>query len=349
MKYVFFILIFFAFTSKFLKAQRYHYILQEVNSTIDGKNEITGFHGKNIQLIFDLNRNTLSLPIIDKIYNIRNLHLIGENSEVKMYEGNASSGNENDFKFSQFIHKEDNWNIFTIESIREKNVSISYVCIFTDTIVEQKIKEATGTGFFISKEGKIATNSHVIQDAVKITVTVSNKVGTSVYNAKVILNDQKNDVAVIKITDKKFKDLTSLPYGIATKANIGEKVFTIGYPLNNLMGENYKVTDGIISSVSGIEDDERYYQISVPIQPGNSGGPLFNEDGNIIGITSATLNSKNLNINTQNVNYAVKSLYLVNIDKGNQLPPKSTLSNKKLEEQIQILKNYVCLIKVYYE
>jgi S1-C subfamily serine protease len=114
------------------------------------------------------------------------------------------------------------------------------------------------------------------------------------------------------------------------------------------MGENCKVTDGIISSISGIEDDKRYFQISVPIQPGNSGGPLFNKDGNIIGITSATLNSKTLNINTQNVNYAVKAFYLLNIDKEIYLPPTSALCNKKLEEQVQILKNYVCLIKVYY-
>jgi hypothetical protein len=179
MKRILFILIFFAFTSKFLEGQTYHYVLQEVNSTIAGKNEITGFHGKNIQLIFDLNRNTLILPVIDKIYNIQNLHLIGENSEVKMFEGIALAENGNHFKFSHLIHKEDNWNIFTIESIREKNVSISYVCVLTDTIVKHKVKGATGTGFFISRVGEIATNSHVIQNAVKITVTVSNKDVTS--------------------------------------------------------------------------------------------------------------------------------------------------------------------------
>ena len=97
-----------------------------------------------------------------------------------------------------------------------------------------------------------------------------------------------------------------------------EKVFTIGYPLNDVMGSNYKVTDGIISSKSGIEDDVRYYQISVPLQPGNSGGPLFNKDGNIIGITSARLNSQAVGTQVENVNYAIKSSYLLNL--YNMLP-----------------------------
>jgi V8-like Glu-specific endopeptidase len=105
-----------------------------------------------------------------------------------------------------------------------------------------------------------------------------------------------------------------------------------------------KVTDGIISSTTGIGDDEKYYQISVPIQAGNSGGPLFNKDGNIVGITTASLNSKALTI--QNVNYALKSFYLLN-NKVNLLP-KFTLANKQLYEQVKILKNYVCLIRVEY-
>ena len=94
----------------------------------------------------------------------------------------------------------------------------------------------------------------------------------------------------------------------------------------------------------------RYYQISVPLQPGNSGGPLFNSSGDVIGITSARLNSKAVGIEVENVNYAIKISYLLNLydmlpnsKKLNLLPSHSS---KELQDQVKILKNYVCLIKV---
>ena len=116
------------------------------------------------------------------------------------------------------------------------------------------------------------------------------------------------------------------------------------------MGTNYKVTDGIISAKSGIADDVRYYQISVPLQPGNSGGPLFNSEGNIIGITSAKLNSKAAGTVIENVNYAIKSIYLtglMNILPDLNIPtPSIQLTNKELKDQVKILKNYVCIINI---
>ena len=119
------------------------------------------------------------------------------------------------------------------------------------------------------------------------------------------------------------------------------------------MGTNYKVNDGIISAKSGIADDVRYYQISVPLQPGNSGGPLFDKSGNIIGITSAKLNSKAVGTEVENVNYAIKSSYLINL--YNMLPDakpissSNVLASKELQDQVKVLKNYVCLIKVFWK
>jgi V8-like Glu-specific endopeptidase len=160
-----------------------------------------------------------------------------------------------------------------------------------------------------------------------------------------------NDVALLKIEDDKFKGLNNIPYAIKEKSDVGSNVFTIGYPLNDVMGTNYKVTDGIISSNSGIADDVRYYQISVPLQPGNSGGPLFNKEGNVIGITTARLNSKAVGTQIQNVNYAIKSSYLLNlynmIPNSAKLNTTSTLATKSLQDQVKVFKNYVCLIKVF--
>lgn len=346
-----FLIIFLVFTfiTK-VKSQIYHYVLQEAVLEIPGEEKkIQGFHGMNIEVILDLNKMTLSIPKIkNNSYNIRNLSVLGEESGDIIYQGISSQDGGNDWKYSHFIHTEDNWNIFKIESLRDVGTSISYLCIFSDTLLKTPITKASGTGFFISTDGTIATNSHLAQGANKIEVTVSNETGIYTYKAEVIFNNSENDVAILKINDNNFKTLKTLPYGIETNAEVGEKVFTIGYPLNSLMGENYKVTDGIISSKTGFADNEKYYQISVPIQPGNSGGPLFNKDGNIVGITTATLNGKALNIQLQNVNYAVKGIFLINKNNLGRLLPKKTLVNKQLYEQIKVLKNYVCLIKVIY-
>jgi len=125
-------------------------------------------------------------------------------------------------------------------------------------------KKSSGSGFFLTSDGIIATNAHVVQNAESIEVEIFNEVGNFTYSAKTLLTDNKNDVALIKIEDEDFKGLNSIPYALVEKAEIGEKAFTIGYPLNDIMGTNYKVTDGIVSSISGIDDDMRYYQITVP-------------------------------------------------------------------------------------
>lgn len=220
-----------------------------------------------------------------------------------------------------------------------------------DIILKKDNSKSSGSGFFITTGGIIATNAHIVQDASNIEVIVSNEIGTFPYKAKVLLVDGMNDVALLQIEDEKFKGLNIIPYGITENSDVGSKVFTIGYPLKDVMGSNYKVTDGIISSKSGIADDVRYYQISVPLQPGNSGGPLFNKEGNVIGITSARLNGQAIGTQIENVNYAIKSSYLLNLYKmlpnSTKLTATSTVATKELQDQVKILKNYVCLIKVF--
>ena len=123
------------------------------------------------------------------------------------------------------------------------------------------------------------------------------------------------------------------------------------------MGNNFKVTNGIISAKTGVGDDVRHYQITVPIQSGNSGGPLFNKDGNVVGLTTSSLSEEYVNEKSikptriENVNYAVKSLYLLAainaLPSFDGLTSNNGLEGKTLEEQIDVLKNYICLILVY--
>ena len=141
---------------------------------------------------------------------------------------------------------------------------------------------ASGTGFIISRDGYIATNNHVIAGSNRITVDMLKNDRVVQYEAEVVVTDAANDVAIIKIEDEAFTPFDKLPYTIESNINIGADVYTIGFPLNDVMGSNYKVTNGIISAKTGIDDDIRKYQITVPIQPGNSGGPLINKNGNIV-------------------------------------------------------------------
>ena len=210
---------------------------------------------------------------------------------------------------------------------------------------------ASGTGFLISRDGYIATNAHVIEGNNRITVDMLKNDKVVQYEAEVVVTDAANDVAIIKIEDEAFTPFEKLPYTIESNINIGADVYTIGFPLNDVMGSNYKVTNGIISAKTGIDDDIRKYQITVPIQPGNSGGPLINKNGNVVGITSSALNEKAIGTKVENVNYAVKSLYLLNainmVPQMEDLPTKSSIADKNMEEQIAILKDYICLIKIY--
>ncbi len=214
-------------------------------------------------------------------------------------------------------------------------------------INEEAVKSApkSGTGFAILNRGVVVTNFHVIENAKSIQVRGVNGDFTKTYNAEIKQKDISNDLAILTISDPLFTSTSSVPYKIkTTPADIGEDIFVLGYPLTATMGEDIKLVTGIISSKTGYQGNVSQYQISAPLQPGNSGGPLFDKSGNIIGIVS----SKHLD--TENVGYAIKTLYLQSI--LDLLPDKipvasaTVLNNKSLTEQVKIVKNFIYIIEV---
>jgi len=210
--------------------------------------------------------------------------------------------------------------------------------------------QSNGTGFFISSSGYIATNNHVIDGASKIEVEFNYKNGIKSFNASVVKVDATNDLAIIKIDDPSFIETANIPYNFSTnRVDVGTDVFALGYPMAlSLMGKDIKFTDGKISSKTGFNGDITTYQIQVPIQPGNSGGPLFDFSGNLVGITSSGVN-RQLDL-TENVNYAIKSAYLLNLvdalPNTLKLPASKELENKSITEQIKKLSDFVVIIKV---
>jgi len=204
---------------------------------------------------------------------------------------------------------------------------------------------SSGTGFAISSNGIIATNHHVINEATNIIVRGINGDFSKTYRAKVILEDKNNDLAILQIDDDSFSSLGTIPYIISYKSgDVGSSIFCLGYPLRATMGDEVKLTNGIISSKSGFQGDITSYQISAPVQPGNSGGPLFDDKGNLIGIISAK------HLGAENVSYAIKVTYLINlIDILPTTPKLQTVNNlggKSLSEQVKIIKNFTYIIEI---
>lgn len=201
--------------------------------------------------------------------------------------------------------------------------------------------EWSGTGFAL-KNNYIVTNYHVVDGATIISVQGINGDFNKKYKAKVIIVDKFNDLAILKIEDINIL-LNDIPYAIKTSTSeVGEDVFVLGYPLTSTMGEEIKLTTGVVSSKTGFQGDVSLYQISAPIQPGNSGGPLFDDNGDVIGIVSAKHRG------AENVGYAIKASYLRNLMESaiseNILPQTNKVAGKKLSDKVKVLKNNIYYI-----
>ncbi|GAB2691161.1 hypothetical protein GCM10027037_13030 [Mucilaginibacter koreensis] len=202
----------------------------------------------------------------------------------------------------------------------------------------------TGTGFAISADGYLVTNYHVVNGA--DSVHVQN--GAGEYTSKVIYTDPKYDIAILKIDDPSFKRLSNLPYNFKhSKTDLGESVYTAGYPDDSLVcGRGY------LASSAGLHGDTLNYEISIPVNPGNSGGPIWDASGNIIGIVSMRA------VQREGAAFAVKSKYLlkaienipadsVNNTKLAVNNSKSSLAGLSWPQQIKRMQNYVFMVKVF--
>ena len=201
-------------------------------------------------------------------------------------------------------------------------------------------KEWTGSGFALL-EGYLVTNYHVIENAKNIMVQSGSDAFSNKKTATIIASDKVNDLALLKIQGD--INTYTLPYSVKTfSSDVGEDVWVLGFPLTSTMGDEIKLTTGVISAKSGYEGDVSMYQISAPIQPGNSGGPVFDGKGNLIGVVCAH------HLGAENVSYAIKSLYLRNLIESSVnhdiMPHDTKISGKTLAEQVKAVKDYVYYI-----
>lgn len=166
--------------------------------------------------------------------------------------------------------------------------------------------KGSGSGSIVSSSGHIVTAAHVIKGSSYLEVVTP----TGTHPATVLSVDDANDVALLKV-EQVFE--SHIPVGRSSAVRLGQTVATIGFPNIGIQGHSPKVTQGMISGENGVQNDIRMWQISVPIQPGNSGGPLLDEQGRLVGVVVASLSLRAIQITgsvPQNVNYAIKGAYL---------------------------------------
>lgn len=200
-----------------------------------------------------------------------------------------------------------------------------------------------GTGFAISANGHVITNYHVVQGA--DSIYIQNGAGFAL-KVKQVYVDPTCDLAVLEVVDGRFKGFGNLPYSFkAAASDMGEDVYTIGFPDDkSVYGRGY------LSSLTGYAGDNLAYQVSIPVNPGNSGGPLLDSQGNVIGVISGK------QTHVDGAAFAIKSKVLLksietisqdHLERKLILSKKNTLAKLNRKDQIKRLQDYIFMVKVY--
>lgn len=246
---------------------------------------------------------------------------------------------------STYKNKEDKGAItdlmLKIDKTAKKVDDLDKTTLKTNTITPKNPSpDFRATGFLIDGKGFIITNAHVV-NRLK-TIYVENNKG-EYFTAQTIFVDKNTDLAILKINDTAFKTVNNLPYSInRTNSNLGEQIFTMGYPRNEIVyGEGY------VSAKSGNDGDSTAYQVSVSVNPGNSGGPVLNKRGEIIGIITSK------NSTADGVVFAAKSKNIYKLldalkENGDtvniKLPNNTGLKGLNRELQVKKMEDFVFMV-----
>lgn len=190
------------------------------------------------------------------------------------------------------------------------------------------IQASSGTGFFVSNNGHLITNNHVVEGCQKVRLHHKGRV----VNVVLLAADRNNDLALLK-TD--IQDIDAIPLSDENPYP-AQDIYVAGYPFGNLISSTIKITRGIISSVSGLGNNYSNVQIDAALQPGNSGGPIVDEFGNVVGVAVSKLALekilKEYGVVPENVNFGIKSSIVMNFLEANNVRPKVP-QNKKISKR----------------
>jgi S1-C subfamily serine protease len=224
-------------------------------------------------------------------------------------------------------------------------------------------QSGTGSGFFVSKMGHVITNAHVVKGCKRVTVGDN---ATKQVPAEVISADRRNDLALLKITSLEMasaesksliQKLSIAVVPLASKGllrsedvRLGEKVMVAGYPFGDFFSNSIKVTTGIVSATRGAGDDSGQFQLDAAVQPGNSGGPIYDSGGNIVGVVISQLDklkvAKAIGSLPENVNFGIKASTVRQFLISSGLPSKKAekVEEKSTEQLAAIAKNQALMV-----
>jgi uncharacterized protein len=224
-------------------------------------------------------------------------------------------------------------------------------------------QSGTGSGFFVSKLGHVITNAHVVKGCNRITV--GDDANKQVL-AEIINTDGRNDLALLKLSNldmasaeskSLIQKLSIVVVPLASKGllrsddvRLGEKVLVAGYPYGDFFSNSIKVTTGVVSSTRGAGDDTGQFQLDAAVQPGNSGGPIYDSSGNIVGVVVAQLDklkmSKAIGSMPENVNFGIKASTVRQFLVASGLPSKNSerTEDKSTEQLAEIASNQALMV-----
>jgi len=206
--------------------------------------------------------------------------------------------------------------------------------------------KSSGTGFVVSRQGHILTNHHVVDGCTSIRVTTDgHKKELTVVGA-----DAENDLAVLKLP---APALSVARFREGRSIRPGDSVVVVGFPLHGLLASEANVTTGTVSALAGIRNDTRFLQVTAPVQPGNSGGPLLDQSGNIVGVVESKLNALIIAKATgdipQNINFAINGVVAKSFLDSLGVEYETGPSSKKVEsaEIGAAAKKFTLLLECY--
>lgn len=314
---------------KLSEIKAYRHNLNEVENKLANEGIISQRQAKGrAKIVYLWNRYRRTIAVAASIAGIVS---ISTATFVSMYSENKKVAVITplvDHKLNQFEHK--------LKQIENK---LNDASVVVKTPAKPKFEaNFRATGFLVDGNGYIITNAHVVDNARNIIV--ENKKGDQFF-AKAIYSNKVTDLAILKIADTSFKKVSGLPYTFPKySAELGEHIFTLGYPREEVVyGEGY------LSAKSGYFGDTTSYQISISVNPGNSGGPVINKNGEIIGIISSK------ETNADGVVFAIKSKNIYNAlkelknNESIKLPSINSLKGLDRVEQVQKLEDFIYMVK----